>query len=712
VVAALVVLALFALSAAAQRVYVYEVESDVEIAEDVPHVPGISWQFGEQLLVVWVPRDVAPGIILFTNETAPIPLYDRKYFLLVAPADARPNQRTEAEAYLETPDGTYSVVFRKPDGGIIDITAHSVEDALTILKQIGLQPEYRGKAELIAKGDPDAGGEAAAPTLPRRPSINSTFDVYGGLYFRETLINRTGLVVIPVRGARSACRNVPYAAYVGYDVRSFVLGTLIRGGAVDADLIVEVYKIELLGNCTFLGSERFRLANSTRFWVSLINSTTSVDELAVFVMLDVRSFSGQPRVGVNASLIYTRTYRYGFEVGEFAARATSASGYQINNYVRRIVIGPHVAYDGYVAQTASSSLTLTLATQPEDGTCKYLRVRFTINGRSSSGTYVYHGRHLGLCIYDVYLPNIWEPSFQTEYFYAKAFGGGFSWVLDIEYTDGSTPYVRSIFLRNADAFRYWRWAEQWKTTPGAVDGIWAFPFLSSAFELYAAPTEPSPAPGIYHGLVTVRANTVGQMYRAILSISGRYTHPGSDRAVYMKKAEVDIAMPLSVQTLDAVGDYLMPDYQLSSIAPRGWVREAFDVKRVVDFILMLAGVVGRVAGLLGFATGEGLKSAGDSVKAQVLDYYTARITYRRGWYTNVASDTIIVPLIIPSLYGRDSPTELEITRICLDGICSTPGLKAYVQPSTGYWTTFVTPVKNWMFRAQVDSIIAYETSMR
>jgi len=139
--AALVVLVLLA---AAERVYVYEVESDVEITEDVPHVPGVSWRFGEQLLVVWVPRDVAPGIILFTNETAPVSLYDRKYFLLVVPADTQPSQRTEAETFLKTPDGTYPVVFRKPDGGIIDILAHSIEDALTILKQIGLQPEYRG----------------------------------------------------------------------------------------------------------------------------------------------------------------------------------------------------------------------------------------------------------------------------------------------------------------------------------------------------------------------------------------------------------------------------------------------------------------------------------------------------------------------------------------------------------------------------------------
>jgi len=709
--AALVVLVVLA---AAERVYVYEAESDFEITEDVPHVPGISWRFGEQLLVVWVPRDVAPGIILFTYETAPIPLYDRTYFLLVVPADAQPSHRAEAEAFLKTPDGTYPVVFRKPDAGILHTTAHSIEEALTTLKQIGLQPEYRGKAELkridTGKGDPDAGRETAAtPTLPRWPSINSTFDVYGGLYFRQTPITKTGIVIIPVHGTRSACINLPYAAYVGYDAKSFTLGTSIRGGTLDADLIVDVYKISG-GYCTYLGSQRFRLANRTRYWVSLINSTTSVDQLAVFLMLDVRSFSGQPRVGVNASLIYTRTYRYGFEVGEFAARV--AGGFVVRREVRRVVIGPYVAYDGYVAQTASSSLTLTLATQPEDGVCKDLQVRFTINGRSPSGTYTYRGRHLGLCIYDVYLPNIWEPSFQVEYFHAKAFDGGLAWVLDVEYIDGSTPYVRSIFLRSADVFRYWRWAEQWKTSPGVIEGSWLFPFLSSAFELYAAPTEPIPASGVYHGLVTVRTNTVGQMFRAILSISGRYTHPGSDRSVYMKKAEVDIAMPLSVQRLYAVGDYLMPDYQLSSVAPPGWVREAFDVKRVVDCILMLAGVVGRVAGLLGFATGEGLKSAGDSVTAQALDYYTARITYRRGWYANVASDTVIIPLMIPSLSGRDSPTELEITRICLDGICSTPGLKAYVQPGTGYWSLVVVPVKNWMFRGQVDSIIAYEISMR
>jgi hypothetical protein len=717
--AVLVVLVLFVVLAAAERVYVYEVESDVEIAEDVPHVPGISWRFGEQLLVVWVPRDVKPGILLFTNETAPIPLYDRKYFLLVVPADARPNQRARAEALLKTPDGTHPVVFRKPDKGIIDITAHSIEEALTTLKQLGLQPEYRGKAELkridTAKRDPDAGRETAADTTPAptqavMPSTGSLLDVYGGLYFRETTITKTGQVYIPVHGNISACANLGYAAYVGYDARSFALGTLIKGGTIDADLVVDVYKVKNDRSCTYLGSQTFRLANNTRYWVSLINPTTSVDQLAVFVRLNVRSFSGQPRVSAYASVLYTRTYRYGFEVGEFAARASGQSGYWINNYVRRVVIGPYVAYDGYVAQTASSSLRLKISTNPVNGVCKDLQVRFTINGYSSSGTSIYRSVYnSGVCGYDVYLPAFSQSSFQTEYSYAKAFGGGLAWVLDIQYTDGSTPYVRTIYLEDVDAFRYWRWAEQWRTIDNAVDGSWRSAFLSSAFELYAAPTEPSPAPGIYHGLVTVRANAAGQYFgRVILTISGRYIYPSYNYVVYINKAEIDLYVPLDVRGIDIRNEaYLMPDYQLNPITLPQWVEIVLRVKDAVDFILTVTGIGGRVAGLLSFAAGQGLASAGDSVKAQVLDLNNARITYQRGWGTNVASDTIIAPITIPSLYNTRGRTELEIKRVCLDGYCVNPSLKAYIQPDSTYWTNDAIPVKNWMFRGQVDSSTTY-----
>jgi hypothetical protein len=714
--AALVVLVLFVVLAAAERVYVYEVESDVEITEDVPHVPGISWRFGEQLLVVWVPRDVAPGIILFTNETAPIPLYDRTYFLLVVPADARPNQRARAEAFLKTPDGTYPIVFRKPDRGIIDILAHSIEDALTILKQMGLQPEYRGKAELkkidTAKRDPDAGRENTADTTPTqvsKPNTGSTFDVYGGLYFRETPVFTIGKVIIPVHGDEWPCRNVPYAAYVGYDAKSFTLGTLIRGGTVDADLIIEVYKRQSNGHCTFLGSQRFRLANYTTYWVSLINPTTSVDELVVFVMLDVRSFSGQPRVSAYASLIYTRTYRYGFEVGEFQARATGM--FWIYNYVRRIVIGPYVAYDGYVAQTASSSLTLTLATEPVNGVCKDLRVRFTINGRLTSGISTYRGQYSGArCHYNINLPFFSQWSFQAEYSYAKAFGGGLFWVLDIEYTDGSTPYVATASL-GGDAFRYWRWAEQWRTIPDAIDGIWMNGFLSSAYELYAGPTEPIPGPSIYHGLVTVRTDTVGRPQRVLLTISGRFIYPGRNSVAYINRAEIDLHVPSSpVHGIIVEGEgYLMPNNQINYNTKPWWLEIALRILDAVNFVQIITGFGGKVAGLLLFTIGQGLQSAGDIVKAEVRDSHTAKIIYQRGWGTNVASDTIIAPLSIPSLSGRRVHTELEIRQICLDGICTNPNLKAYVQPDRGYTANIHAPVKNWMFRAQVPAPTAYET---
>jgi hypothetical protein len=719
--AALVVLVLFALSAAAERVYVYEVESDVEIAEDVPHVPGISWRFGEQLLVVWVPRDVAPGIILFTNETAPIPLYDTTYFLLVVPADARPNRRARAEAFLKTPDGTYPVVFRKPDAGILHTIAHSIEEALTILKQIGLQPEYRGKAELkkidTAKRDPDAGRENTADTTPTqvsKPNTGSTFDVYGGLYFRETPVFTIGQVIIPVHGIQSACADVEGAAYVGYDAKRLLVGTLIKGwGSINADLIVEVYRIQGDGSCTLLGSQIFVLMSGTIYTVSLVNPTNSVNELAVVVKLNVRSFSGSPRVSAFASLIYTRTYRYGFEVGEFSAR-TAYGIFNIWSSVRRIVIGPYVAYDGYIAQTASSSLTLRIVTQPEGGVCKDLRVRFTINGRSSSGTYTYRGQIMnGICSYNVNLPSFWEPSFRVEYFRAKAFGGGLAWVLDIEYTDGSTPYVRWISLTDAEAFRYWRWVEQWKTTPGVIDAIWMNPFLSSALQLYAGPTEPRVGPKIYHGLVTIRTDTIQRDQRVVLTISGREIYTRIESVYYIGRAEIDLRMPITVQGIKVVGAaYLMPDNQINPINPPQWLEIALRVKDAIDLLLTLTGIGGRTVGLLLFVAGKGLESAGSSVTAQVLDekQNIARIRYQRGW-ADVASDTIIVPLVIPSLSGRDKPTELEITRICLDGYCANPSLKAYVQPDLVYYARSIhSHLKNWMFRGQTSDIASYFTT--
>jgi hypothetical protein len=266
-------------------------------------------------------------------------------------------------------------------------------------------------------------------------------------------------------------------------------------------------------------------------------------------------------------------------------------------------------------------------------------------------------------------------------------------------------------LKEADAFRYWRWAEQWKTRPGAIDGIWANPFLSSALQLHAGPTEPSVGPRIYHGLVTIRTDTIERAQRVVLTISGREINTRENEVVYIRTAGIDLRMPLSVRGIKAVGAaYLMPDYQLNPITAPQWVEIALRILDAVNYIQIITGIGGRVAGLLLFAAGQGLQSAGDAVKAEVLDekQNIARITYQRGWGTNVASDTIIVPLVIPSLSWRDTPTELEITRLCLDGYCVNPSLKAYVQPDLAdYATSIHSHLKNWMFRGQVSDVASY-----
>jgi hypothetical protein len=266
-------------------------------------------------------------------------------------------------------------------------------------------------------------------------------------------------------------------------------------------------------------------------------------------------------------------------------------------------------------------------------------------------------------------------------------------------------------LTDAEAFRYWRWVEQWKTSPGAIDGIWANPFLSSAVQLYAGPTEPSVGPIIYHGLVTIRALYVEHSERTALTISGRKIDTIRNYAVNIASAEIDLWMRLSVQGIKVIGAaYLMPDNQINPITAPQWLEMVLRVKDAIDLFLIITGIGGNAVALLSFAAGKGLESAGDAVKAEVLDekQNIARITYQRGWGTNVASDTIIVPLRIPSLSGRDTPTELEIRRVCLDGFCVNPSLKAYVQPDfVDYATSIHRPVKNWMFRGQVLSTASY-----
>jgi len=121
------------------------------------------------------------------NEAVRVPVYDRSRFLLAIPAGARPNPIAKVEAFLKIPDGMFPVVFRKPERGIIDIMAHSTEDALAILRQLGFEPEFRGRAELRRIKDKSQAQGATSETplsitaQAPKPGIGTTFDVYGGI---------------------------------------------------------------------------------------------------------------------------------------------------------------------------------------------------------------------------------------------------------------------------------------------------------------------------------------------------------------------------------------------------------------------------------------------------------------------------------------------------------------------------------------------------
>ncbi|MEM4423442.1 MAG: hypothetical protein QW710_07325, partial [Pyrobaculum sp.] len=235
------------------RLFVYLVESDVPLGDEIPHIPGALWALGEQSLVVFVPKDVGLGFVLFTNETAPVPTYDRRYFILALPAGAKP-ARVRGNATLKTPDGEFPVVFRKPDGGIIEMVAKDLDEALNALRRLGFQPEFRGRARLERGGGPKTGGastmvttsDASIAAATPAPSPGSSLYVYGGVYFKPVSVSSSYTeYVVPVYGlsAVSACTNVANAAYIGYDAASLSLGVLILRGTASGVLIADVLRI-------------------------------------------------------------------------------------------------------------------------------------------------------------------------------------------------------------------------------------------------------------------------------------------------------------------------------------------------------------------------------------------------------------------------------------------------------------------------------------
>jgi hypothetical protein len=707
--ALLLALALAALAAAGcAKLCVYEVDSDIALDSGallVPHAPGLEWALGSQLVVIRVPTDVGPGFILFANETASVPIYDPRHFLIAVPACVKLQRGGAAEAVLVTPDGELPVVFRPPSGGIVDITAGSVDEALKILRGAGFEVELRGRARLMARRPALPGPMGAAPA--GLPPLGSTLDVYGGVYFRPVRVRAGETVTVPVHGSvSSACTNVDGAAYIGYDARYLMLGVVIRGGDVRGDLIAEVYRIKPGGQCERIATESFILHNMTRFWVSSVNPANSAQyELAVAVKVRARSASGAPVVGVNGSVLYARVYRHGFEVGEMACGVTW--GTAVNRRVDRIVIGPCVAYDGLVNGFFAGALSMEVRTDTVNGVCPTLYVEYYMNGRYYYGRYSYSGAR----VFDtVYLRDVcaYRVSFQSrldqgEYVYAKSFGGGLFWVLKLSRSSGGAPHVYYVAIDPSDVFRAARWAEQWKTTSGGrIDGVWARPYTSSVYELFTSFTEPRP-PMIYHGMVTIRANDRGQIdRRLVITASGRAVDYVNNVVSYVDKFEITVRSSAPVSGTRVSSAYFMSRASLVSLTPK-WIELA---QRVLDAVnlasILLPDLPSKALGLLTFVAGMALQSASGKAEISIVGSNAFKLKWEMPWFSyNEVSDTLIFMVDLPT--GDLTPTELTVTSVVFNrqNIAVSPGLKAYLQPSdpSAYaWISAHSSLKTWMFR--------------
>ncbi len=729
IVVVVIVLPMFALSQVleipeqkGQKLFVYLVESDIPLGDEVPHLPGAKWALGEQALVVFVPRDVGRGFVLFTNETVDIPAYDRKYFLLALPAGAKP-AKARGNATLKTPDGEFPVVFRKPDGGLIEVVAGSVDEAFKILRELGFQPEFRGRARLERGGGSRTDGASAAAAAPA-PSTGASLYVYGGVYFRPVRVSSSYTeYVVPVHGesGASACRNVPDAAYIGYDAASLSLGVLIKGGSVDGVLTADVYRINADGTCTLLQSSSYTLADRARLWISGVNLDSSRgSELAVRVRVYINTYSGAPAVGINGTVQYLRYYYRNYTLAEMLyATATDyygrPSGYSVGSYIDRILIGPYAAFDGLVEGTFTGGVALQLTTDAVGGTCPGLMWELWLNGMwyvAGSTAYGSYNSGTGGCFYEIDTGTYSLGAY--PYSFAKSFGGALSWLVKIKFDNGATPYVRAVFVRTAEVFRAWRWVEQWKDFPDAMDKIWRNPYAASVLEIYGAPSDPQAGPYVYHGLVLLRVNDIYDTYqRIMLQVEGRSVSGGY--VDYIKGFEVYMRLSIPTKTSSGSASLYKANYiKGTSIADvtKPWLIDA--AQRVLDAInFILIFVPSKLASLLAFLAGQALQTASGSYNLDIIDSNNVRVWWTAPW-TGSESDSLLFAISLPTAAAdpyASMPIEVKITKACLEQYCISPdrGLKGYIQPTNPFIYSALrhAEVKTWMFRGLTSAGMKY-----
>jgi len=322
------------------EVYVFKVWLPQPYSGFGIYVPGAKWELGEAAWLFMAPVERGEAVYALTGNITEVKLYDARAVYIAIPA-TKPARVAKADAWLETAVGRYPVRIGEPQGIALTLV-DSEEEVYKVLREAGHSPKYMGEATLV-----EAEGRLPEPLRPEplAPSTGSTYRAYGGVYFVPAKVSVGTTTIKPhAQSGLQVCSNVPDAAFVGYDAEEMTLGVYILGGSVTGKLVVEVYAmggIDVPAPCTRLGPPlEFGLVNKTYYRVPYVNATaSSAKPLAVRVYVRADSVSGSPRVSVNASVAYSRTYRYGFEMSEYMTY-TTGEAVTINQYVSRVSVWP------------------------------------------------------------------------------------------------------------------------------------------------------------------------------------------------------------------------------------------------------------------------------------------------------------------------------------------------------------------------------------
>ncbi|MEM4510487.1 MAG: hypothetical protein QXD08_05950 [Pyrobaculum sp.] len=738
----LVAVLLLAAVLSSKEVYLFDVELPEPLRGDVIHIPGVSWELGNQAWIFLVPVEEGDAVYALTGNVTKVRIYDARRVIVAIPAVEPPKRKTSA--WLETPVGRYPVEIKKPERGIAETFANTLEEVVEILRQNGFEARYMGDAKLVietqerrpegvapAEGKPIQTEETTpaqiSPAQIPSPGVGTTYTVYGGVYFRQIRIDRTGTYVVPpvAESGLNLCSNVPNAAFVGYDAVEMYIGAFIKGRYSNVRLTIEVETYQLSSTteinvyCERTGVLRFNLVNKTRYYIRYVNASASANRpMAVLVRViaenTTRAYTLNVAVSINASVAYRRTYTYGFEMSQFMSY-TSGEAVSLNQYVSRIVLGPYFIPDGIAYGEHRAYLSIT--TRPVNGRCPPLAVDMNVNGMWAAYRWIYpFSATSDGCLYFVEISapvDAWTTS------WTKAFSGGFYYVLRIRYTTTlELPYVYSISVMPHEALRGWRWAEIWKSSyNGRIDYIWQNPHNTAQMQILYTRYPPQQhsttiAPlAIVHGLFTFNAESISPLSPYFsMSVAGReILKTGGNAYVLrpMRRFEVTLRFSREVAprgapvTLNTY--YVSPEGSLEAIQEPWWL-----------FWVRLGKTAGPLYTAVSFAVDKALEAAATTTSLIRIDGHTIRIRWQKGWTDNTPNDKVHITVTMANdAVITTNNTKVEVTQFCLEYVCYNPGLEWYIRPTIFEDSGSGHPlVKNWMFGGLSRAEVAWSNVQR